>query len=1207
LYVHHAETERVNATERDRLHVLADFVANDIQGNLITVNHVEEGVIQDFFGMPDGPATPESSKFLTLRLKALEGAIPGLRALLVLDAQGLVTHSSKESLANLSLNYRDYFKQVREHPDKTTFFISPPFQSLKKEPDLVITASRMVPGAKGEFAGMVVAVLDRDYFADSFTMVLYAPDVWAHVVHGDGQQLMNFPQKKNSIDGTDLNRPGTLFRQHIESGKIDSIITGRSYSSGEYRLMSQRTILPTALHMDNPLVVGLSREVDAIALPLRRQAIAFGIFYAAIVLVCCATLPWMQTRRARVDALAAELERGRREAEQDKRLRFVERESEQRFRTLIEDAPLAVAMLRNGHFVYTNPRYRDLHGYSIGDDLSGMPWSAMISPESRAALFEQEAMILADSPIEQKFEAQGLGKEGRPVPVFKTTTRVELIDGPATLIFAQDISAQKNAENALLQARDAAEAASRSKADFLANMSHEIRSPLNAILGMAYLLEQAQLNFDAHSMVRKIRASGRMLLGIINDILDVSKIEAGHMALERAPFRLGDVIDNLAAAMGIAVGDKDIQLIIQPAPVGISSLIGDALRLEQVLSNLTSNAIKFTHEGRVELRIAVVSRDLDNVVLRFSVLDTGIGIAPELQGEVFSAFAQADTSTTRRFGGTGLGLTICRRLVSLMGGEIGLSSPPGRGSEFWFTLPVQLIADTDFSSPDMVHVEALIADDSEIALKAIGNIALSLGWQVNTVASGEAVLDQLRQRRGGSLPNIVILDWKMPGMDGLATARAIREALTDDECPIVIMATAHSLAHMTSEPGAELVDAVLSKPVTASALYNATVEAQRRRASAVGASDALQHAQNQSLEGVHVLVVDDSEINRDVAQRILQMQGATVVQAVDGKDALDWLLAHPDAVDLVLMDVQMPVMDGIEATRQLRQLRQFDDLPIVALTAGAFTSQQEAARAAGMTHFISKPFDVPTTIALIQRLRRNRAPGSADASRDAARPDTAVPDEHSPIAASADSSVINIQKGLHIWSDIDTYRLYLQSFAAGYGNAVETINANLAANDRVGAAALVHKLAGVAGNMSLPDTHRLALEAERVLTTEYDPTYVLGRLDDALKQVIAVIGRFAPRPTGEHAAPISESAAIAGDLSPTRRAELQPLFAALLAALDTDNPTPVEPIVAALSERLALKELADIRDIVRAFDFRGAEAATIDLAAKLGITLEGNP
>lgn len=869
-------------------------------------------------------------------------------------------------------------------------------------------------------------------------------------------------------------------------------------------------LLIAALVLVGSIFLYLHHDLAAMALPMQRHSITFGVLYAAIVLLCCAGLSLAQIRRARFDVLVAEFAHGRREADEDDRLRKAERDSELRFRTLIEDAPLAIAMLRSGHFVYTNPRYRELHGYLPEDDLTGLPWSAMIAPESRMALHEQEALICADSVDEQKFEAQGLGKEGRYVPVFKTTARVELIDGPATLVFAQDISAQKSAENALLQARDDAEAASRSKAEFLANMSHEIRSPLNAILGLAYLLEQAHLSQDTNNMVRKIRASGRLLLGIVNDILDVSKIEAGHMMIEQAQFRLDDVIENIAAIMGIAAGDKDIQLIIHPMPAGISSLLGDALRLEQILNNLTSNAIKFTQQGQVELRITMLSRDALNVVLRFAVTDTGIGIAPEHQNEVFSAFNQADTSTTRRFGGTGLGLTICRQLVTLMGGEIGLISTPDKGSEFWFTLPLQLAADTDFSSPDMVHVDALIADDSEIALKAVSNIASSLGWQVEAVNSGEAVLMQLRERHGGKLPDIVVLDWQMPGMDGLATARAIRSAYAAKVCPIVIMATAYSLAVIAKQPGAELIDAVLSKPVTSSALYNAAIEAQSRRAAAVGTADALLHASNQALEGIKVLVVDDSEINREVAQRILLGQGAQVSLAVNGKDALDWMLAHPDEVDLVLMDVQMPVMDGIEATRQLRLLHQFDDLPIVALTAGAFKSQQDAARAVGMTHFLSKPFDVPTTIALIQRLRRNPSFGISGETRRAVQPPNAAQADDSHIALSPDPSVIDVQTGLQIWTDLTTYRAYLKNFAGSYGNAMASVNTSLAANDRASAAALIHQLAGVAGNMSLPETHRLAMDAERVLTTEYDPTFALGRLENALNRVMEAIYRFTP-------------------------------------------------------------------------------------------------
>jgi len=1190
--VHISEENRVDAYARDRLQVLTNIVADDLQNNLDIVNHTLGGVIHDYLSGPDAVRSPSE---LTRRLCALQSADPSVRSYRVVDASGLVTASSSPILLGRNISAQEYFKWARDQPNLDTLYVSAPHQSIKTEPDLIVVVARIVVGPHGEFAGLAVATLSKNFFQDSFLPVGYAPDAWGFVIHGDGQQIMNFPERK-SIDGIDLSRPGSFFSRHRQSGQALSVLTGNLRSTDAQSLVVLRTVQPAVLHMNKALVVGLSRKLEVIAQPLHDQAVTYSELYGAIALLCSGGLYWLQKRRVYVDNLATDLEHERWDADERLRLNTVLRESEARFRTLIEEAPLAIAMLRGGHFIYSNPRYRKLHGYLAEDDLTGLPWSAMISSESRAILREQEDLINQDSPVEQTFDAQGLGKGGAVVPVFKAITRVNLLDGPATLIFAQDISAQKHAESALLQARDAAEAANHSKADFLANMSHEIRSPLNAILGLAYLLEQAHLDLDAHSMVRKIRTSGRMLLGIVNDILDVSKIEAGHLVLEKASFRLDDIISNVAITMGIAAGDKDIQLIIQPSPAGISSVVGDALRLEQVLNNLTSNAIKFTQHGRVELSIALLSQLEDNVVLRFSVQDTGIGIATELQSEVFSAFTQADSSTTRRFGGTGLGLTICRQLVGLMGGEIGLNSVAGEGSEFWFTVPLQLISSADFSSPDMVRINALIADDNEIALHAMSNTAHGLGWQVNAVRSGEAVLAQIDEREGAMLPDIVVLDWKMPGMDGLATARAIRERVPQDRCPIVIMATAYAQSGLAGQPGADIVDAILSKPVTSSALYNATLEAQRRRGTVVGLASNAQQEAARGLAGVRLLVVDDSEINRDVAQRILSEQGAIVSLAVDGRTAVDWLLAHPHGVDLVLMDVQMPVMDGIEATRQLRLMPQFNALPIVALTAGAFKTQQEAARRAGMSHFISKPFDVPSTIALIQRLIRS----PTDVEQETQAPTNATLSDYVVDNSSSEISVIDKVRGLKIWSDGQTYRNYLRRFTESYSNAVDTINASLADNDRPAATALAHKLAGVAANLALPETQRLALDAERILHSEYDATLALARLREALTQVCAAIARFAPDAAaqGSLSSPI-----LVVDSSPESMAALKILFVELMGALDGDNPAPVKLVLTQLSVFLPEQILVSIRECVRNFDFRGAEACAINVARDQGITL----
>jgi signal transduction histidine kinase/CheY-like chemotaxis protein len=548
---------------------------------------------------------------------------------------------------------------------------------------------------------------------------------------------------------------------------------------------------------------------------------------------------------------------------------------------------------------------------------------------------------------------------------------VRLADGSTQWSgFLSDITERKRIE-------EATNTANLAKSDFLSSMSHEIRSPLNAILGLAYLLEQLNLGPDANGMVRKIRASGRMLLSLISDILDVSKIEAGQMMIEQTPFRVADVIDNLAVVLGVAVGEKDIELLIKPPPPGVYTLTGDALRLEQVLLNLSINAIKFTPKGKVEVTCELLSSSSDNVVLRFSVSDTGIGIEPGLQDRVFAAFTQADSSTTRRFGGTGLGLTICRQLVQLMGGDIGMTSVLGQGSEFWFTVPLKKVALTD----DLPNPTA----------------------QAGTMEVNDPAL-----RLSGLVPG---------GAQG-------------------------------------------------------------------------------SLQGVRVLVVDDSEINREVARRILHGYGAVVSLAVNGQEALDWLQAHASEVDLVLMDVQMPVMDGIEATRQLRRLPEFANLPIVALTAGAFKAQQDAAHAAGMTHFISKPFDVPSTIALIRRLINRPINGS---------PKVASVVE---LAQAADPGVLDTVKGLEIWGSREPYQDYLQRFVGLYSHAAAEIESSLARADQASALALAHKLAGVAANMALPQTYACAAELERVLHSGGDPALALARLGQALAEVLRAIERM---------------------------------------------------------------------------------------------------
>jgi signal transduction histidine kinase/CheY-like chemotaxis protein len=599
-----------------------------------------------------------------------------------------------------------------------------------------------------------------------------------------------------------------------------------------------------------------------------------------------------------------------------------------------------------------------------------------------------------------------------------------------------------------LQAQQA-ESANLAKSAFLANMSHELRTPMNAVIGIGYLLEKIHLPGDANELVRKIGVAGHALLAIINDVLDLSKIEAGHLEIAQLPFNLGDVLDDLSSIMSFNAQQKQIELRIMAPPAGVARLSGDALHLKQVLLNLVGNGIKFTERGHVQLSISVVAEAEQHVTLRFSVSDSGIGIALDRQEAIFESFLQEDSSTTRRFGGSGLGLTISRRLVALMDGEMGVISAVGRGSEFWFTL------------------------------------------------------------------------------------RFGRQA-----------SPAHALS---------------------------------------GAPDL----RNLRLAGLRMMVVDDSDINRDMALRIFEGEGAQVVLAFDGRYALQWLQDHPAQIDIVLMDLQMPVMDGYQAARLIGATPALANLPVIALTAGAFREQEQAARSAGMVGFLSKPFNVDVAIELIRSLivPPARSSGAAPAVVQPALPVRAAP-----------SKVIDVARGVQLCSDQQAYGGYLHRFLASYVDAVAVLHAHLANGDRAAAAALAHKLAGVAGNLALIDTHRLAHEAERVLATGDDPTAVLENLRFALLQAQEAIERFVPiAALAPQAAPPAEP--LAGD------ATMATLLCDLMVALDGDDPKPVEPVLAALAHHFPEQRLECIVDCVRDFDFRGAEAGALKLAKELELTI----
>ena len=526
-----------------------------------------------------------------------------------------------------------------------------------------------------------------------------------------------------------------------------------------------------------------------------------------------------------------------------------------------------------------------------------------------------------------------------------------------------DITDNKAAEEFMRSAKEMAEAATLSKSQFLANMSHEIRTPMNGILGLAYVLERMPLEDEAARLVRSITHTGKSLQSILNDILDFSKIEANQMGIERISFSLGKVMDSVATVMQSGASKPDVEIAIAPPSDHPYTLVGDPTRLGQVLINLVGNAIKFTHSGTVNLTVTKIAQDAHYVSLRFSVKDTGIGISPAAMAGIFMPFNQADSSTTRKYGGTGLGLSISRRLVDMMGGVLQARSTPGVGSEFFFTLEFPWTTEVVEMTQTLRALDMLIADDSEISRDALRITALSLGWKPVVVSGGQEALQHVVSRaQSGLTPEVLLLDWKMPDMDGLLVAKSVYDQLFGQRGPIVILATAHSRDEVLAHPDAEFADAVLTKPVTASALFDAVTQAVRKRA-VLHAPVSLATAQR--LAGLHILVVDDSDVNLEVARLIFSGEGAQVTVLDGGRKAVQWLQTPGNRVDLVLMDVQMPDMNGVQAVQLIRADARLAHLPIIALSAGAFAQDRDAALAAGMNDFLSKPMDVERAVAII--------------------------------------------------------------------------------------------------------------------------------------------------------------------------------------------------------------------------------------------------
>jgi PAS domain S-box-containing protein len=731
----------------------------------------------------------------------------------------------------------------------------------------------------------------------------------------------------------------------------------------------------------------------------------------------------------------------------------------------------------------------------------------------------------------------------------------------------------------LVNARDRAEAANRAKSDFLAVMSHEIRTPLNGILGLTQLMLQTPLNEKQKGYLNRLQFSGETLRSTINDILDFSKIESGSMQLENVEFSLDDILRNLASLMAYRAQEKGLELVFNIAPNVPRQLVGDPLRLGQVLLNLVGNAIKFTESGEIIVKVTMVKQAARRIRLEFFVQDTGIGMTDEQLSHLFQPFSQADNSISRKYGGTGLGLTISQRLVNLMGGKISVQSQPGQGSTFKFRLELEQQPHT--SQDRLVTAEALrglrvlVVDDHAATLEFLQDTLASFSFDVTIARSAEAGMALLEQQSPDAPYRLVIMDLGIPGgMNGLEAAHSIREKSSLSKTSIILLLSAEEMLHQV---GTSILDGYLVKPVTRSQLFDMVMQIfgyetalEQKSIKPVADNDEILQ-----LRGKHVLLVEDNEINQIVAEEILQNMGLQVTVASSGEEGI-WMLNN-GAFDGVLMDIQMPGMDGYQATARIRSNPRFTftKLPVIAMTAHALDSDRLKVLDAGLNDYISKPVDVAILASALLRWLVPQ-PGQAGPKQPATVSEPgSLPEE---VLACLDTSAALARLG----DNLGLYRRILKMFREENAGVTQEIRRAIQTEDLSQARRLAHTLKGVAGTIGA----NLLMEAARDL----ENAIIVGR-QDAMNTGLELVGLHLMRVLDATAALeeplISSKKQIPNSPAASLAPQLQRL-AQLLADNDAEAVASLESLLAQAQESGHWEELQVAAQFIRRYDFSNA-------------------
>ncbi|MDA3835471.1 MAG: response regulator [Spirochaetales bacterium] len=801
-------------------------------------------------------------------------------------------------------------------------------------------------------------------------------------------------------------------------------------------------------------------------------------------------------------------------------------------------------------------------------------------------------------------------RKGHEIPVMASSALLKDSSGKVLGGFEilRNLTAEVEAERRLQdayfreeKAKLAAEAAANAKSEFLANMSHEIRTPMNGVIAAADLALSEKMSPNAGRYLKIIQSSAYSLLGIINDILDFSKIEADKLEIENHPFLLDEVIDRTTEAIITVAAEKNIELLVDIDLETPRALTGDSLRLQQIIKNLIDNAIKFTKKGGVILvGVKALEKTSDHVTLAFSVKDTGIGIAPEYVGKLFKPFSQADTSTTRKYAGTGLGLSICKQLVELMHGDIRVESELGRGSTFHFTARFKLQAEERkrrlIPPPDIQDLKVLVVDDCPDSRTIIQNILESFGFRPESVSSGKEALDMLKKNQTMKEPfDLVIIDWRMPEMDGIEASRIIREDLKLT-IPIILL-TAFGREAEELEAKKAGINIFLTKPIFQSTLFNAIMDAfgkeskERMPGKEITTKASIY---KKRLKGVRLLVAEDNPTNQEIAKAILERAGIIVEVVNNGEEAVE--AARKGRFDVVLMDVQMPKMDGYEATAGIRNIPELKSLPIIAMTAHALKGDEEKCLKAGMDAYVSKPINQDRLFQTIWRTIK-----SEKGLPDDKEAETVIPEESVDTLIVATGGLpaelpgINIKdtlKALNIGADV--FKRILIGFFRNNKDTTNKIYDAFKEKDSELLVQLAHSLKGSAGNIGAVDLQEAAFELEKASrkgTANPPGKNLIDNVVKALSQVLESLQALADAEKGELPDVKAET------VDP---AQVIPLLKQLADALELADPEEINIHFKAVKGYLDFSTLKELEAGLNDYDYDNALKSLEEIAVKLG-------